>query len=75
MDANESEVTANRSRAARARKIQIDSSIYRLHSVRASGGDEHCDHDFDSEPMLDRGSSAVWQCNCCGRKFTFERWQ
>jgi hypothetical protein len=57
-----------------ARKIHLDSSAYRLHSMRASGGDDNCDHDFEPKPILEPDQSAVWSCTRCGRTFKFEAW-
>ena len=57
-----------------ARKIHLDSNAYRLHSMRASGGDNSCDHDFEPNPTIEPDESAVWSCTCCGRAFKFEAW-
>jgi len=61
-------------RAWRARKLQLDTAVYRSHSERASGGNENCDHDFELEPSLEQGRTSLWVCTICGRTFRFERW-
>jgi hypothetical protein len=60
--------------APRARKINIDREIYCSHSVRASGGDIACDHDFDPMPTVKQASFAIWSCTRCGRAFRYEVW-
>ncbi|HEX4598532.1 MAG TPA: hypothetical protein VH278_12135 [Burkholderiaceae bacterium] len=61
-------------RALRPRKLNIDREIYCPHSVRASGGDISCDHDFDPTPSIRHETFAVWNCTHCGREFRYEVW-
>ena len=60
--------------ARRPRKIRLDRDLYRPHSVRASGGDPDCDHDFEPEPVVKETGFAVWRCTRCGREFKYETW-
>ncbi|HEY4037632.1 MAG TPA: hypothetical protein VGM15_02325, partial [Burkholderiaceae bacterium] len=66
--------TAPAQRAPRPRKLNIDREIYCPHSVRASGGDISCDHDFDPTPSIAQETFAVWNCTHCGREFRYEVW-
>jgi hypothetical protein len=57
------------------RKIHLDSSIYCLHSARASGGSQDCNHDFNDVPdLLERGF-ITWICRRCGRRVRYEEWR
>jgi hypothetical protein len=60
--------------APRPRKINIDREIYCPQSVRASGGDVSCDHDFDPTPTVKQPTFAIWNCTRCGREFRYEVW-
>ena len=73
IDTTETEETPAQ-RAPRPRKLNIDREIYCPHSVRASGGDISCDHDFDPAPSVRQESFAVWNCTHCGREFRYEVW-
>jgi hypothetical protein len=57
------------------RKIPLDASVYRLHSLRASGGQVNCDHDFNDFPDVVDDVSAAWTCARCGRRYQFEAWK
>ncbi|HEX4583914.1 MAG TPA: hypothetical protein VH183_03730 [Burkholderiaceae bacterium] len=57
------------------RKVHLDSSIYCLHSMRASGGVEHCDHDFNGLPDHVEDGHATWICLRCGRRVQYEEWR
>ncbi len=59
----------------RPRKIRLDRNIYRAHSVRASGGDPNCDHDFEPAPTVREADFAVWHCTKCGRAFKYDTWK
>jgi hypothetical protein len=59
----------------RPRKIRLDRDLYRPHSVRASGGDADCDHDFEPAPSVKEPDFAVWNCTKCGRAFKYETWK
>ena len=59
----------------RPRKIQLDRDHYRSHSVRASGGDINCDHDFEPTPAVREANFAIWKCTICGREFKYETWK
>lgn len=61
-------------RPPRSRKIRLDNDVYCPHSVRASAGDEHCEHDFEPEPTVKQVDFAVWNCTRCGRAFRYEIW-
>ncbi len=61
-------------RVQRPRKIRVDCTLYCAHSVRASRGDSHCDHDFGPEPVVKETGFAVWRCTQCGREFKYETW-
>jgi len=58
----------------RMRKIRLDRNLYSSHSVRASGGDADCDHDFEPTPTVVETAYAVWKCTRCGREFRYETW-
>ncbi|MBV8210861.1 MAG: hypothetical protein JO133_12450 [Burkholderiaceae bacterium] len=58
----------------RMRKIRLDRSLYSSHSVRASGGDSDCDHDFETTPTTVETAFAIWKCTRCGREFKYEIW-
>jgi hypothetical protein len=57
------------------RKVHLDSSIYCLHSMRASGGAEDCDHDFNGLPDHVEAGCATWICLRCGRRVQYEEWR
>jgi hypothetical protein len=57
------------------RKIHLDTSIYRQHSARASGGSEDCDHDFNGSPDVVENACATWICRRCGRRVQYEEWK
>jgi hypothetical protein len=57
------------------RKIRLDCDLYCPHSVRASGGNAECDHDFESAPTAKGADFAVWNCTKCGRAFKYETWE
>jgi hypothetical protein len=59
----------------RPRKIRLDCDLYCPHSVRASGGNAECDHDFESAPTAKGAEFAVWNCTKCGRAFKYETWE
>jgi ribosomal protein L37AE/L43A len=61
--------------APRSRKIQLDRDRYRSHSLRASGGDTNCDHDFEPTPTVQADNFAIWKCTKCGREFKYETWE
>jgi hypothetical protein len=62
-------------RRRRSRKIRLDCDLYCPHSVRASGGNAECDHDFESAPTAKGADFAVWNCTKCGRAFKYETWE
>ena len=57
------------------RKIHLDTSVYRQHSARASGGLDNCDHDFNQRPDIVDDGSATWICCQCGRHVQYEEWK
>jgi hypothetical protein len=57
------------------RKIHLDTSVYRQHSARASGGMEDCDHDFNRSPDIVEGGYATWICLRCSRRVQYEEWK
>jgi hypothetical protein len=67
--------TATGNRQRRPRKIQLDRNVFIPHSVRESGGDSDCDHDFESTPTIREPDFAIWKCTRCGREFKYETWK
>lgn len=59
----------------RSRKIRLDRNVYSAHSLRASGGDANCDHDFEPTPTVAEADFAIWKCTKCGREFSYETWK
>ena len=66
---------ASEERPRRPRKIRLDRDLYCPHSVRASGGDPNCDHDFEMAPAVREADFAIWKCTRCGRAFKYETWK
>jgi len=62
-------------RTRRSRKIRLDRNVFVPHSVRESGGDSDCDHDFESTPTIREPDFAIWKCTRCGREFKYETWK
>jgi hypothetical protein len=62
-------------RTGRPRKIRLDRDVYCAHSLRASGGDANCDHDFELTPTIAEAEFATWKCTKCGREFSYETWK
>ena len=62
-------------RGGRSRKIGLDRNVYSAHSLRASGGDVNCDHDFEATPTVAEVDFAIWKCTKCGREFRYETWK
>lgn len=59
----------------RSRKIRLDRNVYSAHSLRPSGGDANCDHDFEPTPTVAEADFAIWKCTKCGREFSYETWE
>jgi len=66
---------APENRQQRPRKIRLDRNLFVPHSVRESGGDSDCDHDFEPAPTIREPDFAIWKCTRCGREFKYETWK
>lgn len=66
---------ASENRLRRSRKIRLDRNVYVPHSLRESGGDSDCDHDFELAPTIREPDFAIWKCTRCGREFKYETWK
>ena len=56
------------------RKILLDCDVYCQYSMRESGGDAGCNHDFEDEPNVMQTTFSIWNCTICGRAVRFDVW-
>ena len=55
--------------------LSVDGTIYKNHSQRMMGGDEHCHHSWPREPeIIDANGSVHFVCEKCGRIAQYEAW-
>jgi len=56
------------------RKLNLDTDVYCIHTVKEKNMDKNCNHDFDPKPTIDEWEWSMWQCTKCKGKLYCELW-